>query len=145
MKYYFGTLLALFTLMQLIWIELPQKPQGWTPAREIKAPEEIMTLLKRACYDCHSYDYRLPWYGYIAPISWEVRRHIKNGTKWLNFQEWSGYDEKKKQTIYQGIVKTINFRMPMPMYLKMHKEARLTRQERERIKAWAQQYIQEAY
>jgi hypothetical protein len=144
-KLYLGTLAVLFALMQLIRIDLPQKPADWTSQREIKAPEKITALLHRACYDCHSYEYKLPWYGYIAPVSWEVRRHIKNGTKWLNFQEWNSYNDEKKQKIYKGIVKTIDFRMPMPMYLKMHEEARLSKEERNAIKAWAQQYIKEEY
>ena len=145
MKLYFGTLALLFALMQLIQIDLPQKPKDWSPKREIRAPKPIMHLLKRACYDCHSYEYKLPWYGYVAPISWEVRRHIKNGSKWLNFQEWSRYDEAKKERIFEGIVKTIDFRMPMPMYLKMHPEARLSKRERQTIKEWAQQYVKEDY
>jgi hypothetical protein len=104
-----------------------------------------MAMLKTSCYDCHSYQTKMPWYGHISPISLEVKSHIKNGRAAVNFQEWGTYDEEKKQKVYKGIVKTINFRMPMPMYLKMHEEAKLTRAQRDTVKSWAQSHIKEAY
>ena len=85
----------------------------------------------------------MPWYGNVSPISWEVRSHIKDGRAWLNFQEWNSYNEEKKQKIYKEIVKTINYRMPMPMYLTMHEEAKLTLTQRNSIKQWAQNNIKE--
>ena len=135
-----GTLIVL----QVIQITIPE-PDAVDPKEEIKAPAEIMTMLKTSCYDCHSYKTEMPWYGHIAPISWEVKSHIKEGRKWLNFQEWTRYDTEKKQKIYKGIVKTIHFSMPMPMYLMIHKEAKLTREEREKIKKWAESNIKKEY
>lgn len=35
---------------------------------EIKAPENIMVMLKNACYDCHSNETKWPWYSNIAPF-----------------------------------------------------------------------------
>jgi hypothetical protein len=137
-------LLGVFLLIQLIQISIP-KPDAVTPSEEINAPKEIMKLLKASCYDCHSYETKMPWYGHIAPFSWEVKSHIKEGRAWLNFQKWAQYDEEKKQKIFKGIVKTIDFSMPMPMYLTMHEEAKLTKAEREKIKAWAKSNIKEEY
>ncbi|TET88933.1 MAG: cytochrome C, partial [Sulfurovum sp.] len=94
-------------------------------------------------YDCHSYETKMPWYGNIAPLSWEVRSHIKQGRAWLNFQRWESYDEDKKQKLYKGIVKSINFSMPIPMYLNLHEDAKLTKVQRDSIKKWAQSYITE--
>jgi len=135
----FGT----FILLQAIQINIPEPPKIIDPKKEIQAPKEIASLLKTSCYDCHSYQTTLPWYGNIAPVSWEVRSHIKDGRIWLNFQEWENYDEEKKQKIYKGIVKSINLRMPMPMYLKMHEEAKLTAKQRKEIKVWAKSHIVE--
>jgi len=132
-----------FVLLQAIQIEIPEPPKEIDPRNEIKAPQEIMGMLKRSCYDCHSYETKIPWYGQISPISLEVKSHIKNGRAAVNFQEWENYDEAKKEKIYHGIVKTINFRMPMPMYLTMHEEAKLSQKEREVIKEWAKSQIEE--
>ena len=132
-----------FVLIQAIQIEIPETPKTIDPLKEIQAPKEIASLLKTSCYDCHSYQTTLPWYGNIAPVSWEVKSHIKDGRKWVNFQEWGNYDEEKKQKIYKGIAKTINLRMPIPMYISMHEEADLSRKQRKEIKTWAEGYIVE--
>ncbi|RRS30995.1 MAG: cytochrome C [Epsilonproteobacteria bacterium (ex Lamellibrachia satsuma)] len=134
----FGALL----LLQAIQIDIPE-PEAVDPKAEIKAPEEIMAMLRTSCYDCHSYETKMPWYGHIAPVSWEVKSHIKEGRAWLNFQKWENYDEEKKQKFYKGIVKSINLSMPMPMYLILHKDAKLTRVQRKSIKKWAQSNIKE--
>ncbi|AKF24962.1 cytochrome C [Sulfurovum lithotrophicum] len=136
----FGALI----LIQAIQISIP-KPEKVTPDEEIKAPAEIMKMLKTSCYDCHSYETKMPWYGNIAPLSWEVKSHIKEGREWLNFQTWDRYDDEKKQKLYKGIAKTINFSMPMPMYLSLHKEAKLSREQRRQIKEWAESNIKEDY
>ncbi len=133
----FGT----FILLQAIQINIPEPPKIIDPQKEIQAPKEIASLLKNSCYDCHSYQTTLPWYGNIAPISWEVRSNIKKGRVWLNFQEWGNYTEEKKQKVYKGIIKSINLRMPIPMYLNMHQEAKLTAEQRKTIKTWAENLI----
>ena len=134
----FGALL----LLQAIQIDIPE-PEAIDPKEVIEAPEEIMTMLKTSCYDCHSYETKMPWYGNIAPMSWEVRSHIKQGRAWLNFQKWGSYDEEKKQKLYKGIAKSISLSMPIPMYLNLHEEAKLTRVQRNSIRKWAQSYIKE--
>jgi len=134
----FGALL----LLQAIQIDIPE-PEAIDPKEVIQAPEEIMTMLKTSCYDCHSYETKMPWYGNIAPMSWEVRSHIKQGRAWLNFQKWGSYDEEKKQKLYKGIAKSISLSMPIPMYLNLHEEAKLTRAQRNSIRKWAQSNIKE--
>jgi len=142
-KHIFIWTFGAFILLQAIQINIPEPPKIIDPKKEIQAPKEIASLLKTSCYDCHSYQTTLPWYGNIAPVSWEVRSHIKDGRVWLNFQEWGNYDEEKKQKIYKGIVKTINLRMPIPMYVSMHEEAKLTTKQRKDIKVWAKSHITE--
>ena len=134
----FGALL----LLQAIQIDIPE-PEAIDPKEVIQAPEEIMTMFKTSCYDCHSYETKMPWYGSIAPMSWEVRSHIKQGRAWLNFQKWGSYDEEKKQKLYNGIAKSISLSMPIPMYLSLHEEAKLTRAQRNSIRKWAQSNIKE--
>jgi hypothetical protein len=135
----FGT----FILLQAIQINIPEPPKIIDPKKEIQATKEIMTMFKTSCYDCHSYQTKMPWYGNISPISLEVKSHIKNGRLALNFQEWENYTDEKKQKIYKGIVNTINMQMPIPMYLTLHKEAELTQKQRKQIKTWAKRYIKD--
>jgi len=137
-----GWTLATLLLLQLIRIDVPTPPKT-TASDEIKAPKNIMSLLKKSCYDCHSNNTKWPWYSNISPISWQVSSNVKNGRAWLNFSKWSKYDEKKKQKIYQGIVDALKIKMPPAEYLLIHKEARLTPKERKLLQDWAQSYIKE--
>ncbi len=137
--------LGTFIMLQAIQIKIPEPPKNIDPAKEIQLPKEMMSTFKTSCYDCHSYQTKMPWYGHIFPMSLEVKSHIKEGRSAVNFQEWGNYDETKKQKIYKGIAKTINFKMPMPMYLSIHKEAKLTQKQRNKIKSWAKNHIKEEY
>jgi hypothetical protein len=142
LKIALGWLLAGFILIQFIRIDVPPPPKA-TPADEIQAPPKVMAILKRSCYDCHSNETKWPWYSKIAPISFEVRAHVKDGRAWLNFSIWNRYDEAKKQKLYKGIVKSIDWQMPPSDYLWIHKNARLTPKDRQLIKHWAQSHVKE--
>lgn len=130
-------------LLQLIQIDIP-KPPNATPADEIKVSKDITTILKTSCYDCHSNETNMPWYGNISPISIGVHSNIKNGRAWLNFSIFNRYDEKKKQKIYKGIVDSINVqKMPPAEYLIFHKNARLTPKQSKVLQDWAKSKIKE--
>ncbi len=138
-----GWTLGVILLLQFIQIEIPNPPKA-TPKDEIKAPKEVMNILKKSCYDCHSNHTKMPWYGNIAPFSIAVHSNIKNGRAWLNFSIFNKYDENKKQKIYKGIVNALKIRkMPPPEYLWLHKDARLTQQEVKLLQDWAKKYIKE--
>ena len=142
LKIIFWWLLGTFALLQFIWIDVPNPPKA-TPADEIKAPPKIKKLLVKACYDCHSNNTKWPWYSYVAPISFEVRTHVKNGRNWLNFSIWNRYSKEKKQKLLKGIAKAIDWKMPPPDYMLIHKDARLTPAQRAEIKKWATSQIEE--
>jgi len=138
-----GWSLGVLLLLQFVQIDIPKPPKA-TPADEIKAPKEVMNLLKKSCYDCHSNHTKIPWYGNISPISIGVHSNIKNGRAWLNFSIFNKYDEKKKQKIYKGIVESMRVRkMPPPEYLLIHKNARLTPKEIQLLQDWAKKHIKE--
>ncbi len=141
LKILLAWLVAGLLLIQLIRIEVPNPPKA-KPGDEIQAPPKVMAILKRSCYDCHSNHTEWPWYSDIAPISFEVRSHVKNGRNWLNFSIWNQYDEEKKEKLYKGIAKSIDWKMPPPDYLWVHKEARLSPEERKLVKEWAMSQLQ---
>lgn len=133
---------ASFFLIQLIQVDVVESKEIDLNL-EIQAPKEIMTVLESSCYDCHSYKTKMPWYGHIAPFSWEIRGNINGGRKWLNFQEWENYDEDKKQKLYQKIYESVGFRMPISIYVSMHSDAELTKEKKAVIEEWAKSYIRE--
>jgi len=127
-------------LIQLIKIDI-STPRQKDALLEIKAPQKVMNILKKSCYDCHSYESNIPWYGDIAPFSWEVKGHIKDARRWLNFQEWEDYTKDKKDKIYKGIYKTVGKTMPLPMYVTFHEDAKITIDEKKIIKKWLEEKI----
>jgi hypothetical protein len=46
------------------------------------------TLVMRACGDCHSNQTKLLWFEQVAPITWYIANHVKEGRAALNFDEW---------------------------------------------------------
>ncbi|NPA82102.1 MAG: heme-binding domain-containing protein, partial [Epsilonproteobacteria bacterium] len=100
-------------------------------------PKEVKALFKRSCYDCHSYETKWPWYSKIAPASWFIAKHVHDGRAWLNFSIWEKYDDKKKRELKNKIFRSVAFAMPLPMYLWVHKDAKLTEEEKDKIRYWA--------
>ncbi len=103
---------------------------------EIKAPKEVMKILKKSCYDCHSNEVKIPWYASIAPASFFIKRHIDLGRQWLNFSIWESYSAKEKDKKLGEIFKSVYHAMPLPDYLKMHKDAKLSKKQKDLIRNW---------
>lgn len=96
--------------------------------------KNVMEMLRKSCYDCHSQETQYPWYSNVAPVSWVMADHINQGRKALDFSNWENIDptmkrerlERAKQVIY-------NHRMPKQEYIMMHKEAVLSAEEKQRL------------
>lgn len=131
-KIIFWTLVA-FALIQFFPIDRTNQPVdtkvNFVDAR--KSPEKIRTLLKNACYDCHSDETVYPKYAFIAPVSWSVKSHVNEGREHLNFSAWQTYNKDLKENMLTKSIQTIqNKTMPMPGYIVYHKEANLSEAER---------------
>lgn len=98
---------------------------------------EISTILKNACYDCHSNQPTYPWYTNIAPVSWWIKNHINEGSRHLNFSEWETYTSKRKDHKLEECIEMIEEgEMPMNSYTWMHREAKLTNAQRTLLIDW---------
>lgn len=103
---------------------------------EITAPKEVMSILKRSCYDCHSNEVVSPWYASIAPASFIIKNHVDLGRKWLNFSTWEQYNQTEKDKKLKGIFRTVYKAMPLASYVSLHKEAKLTKKEIVLLREW---------
>jgi len=102
--------------------------------------DDVGTLLKNACYDCHSQAVRYPWYSYVAPVSWLVARDVKEGREHLDFGKWGTLSKKDQiKTLGEVSDEVSDGLMPMKIYITMHSEANLSDDERELIVNWAEQ------
>ena len=99
--------------------------------------EEVTTILKTACYDCHSNESKYPWYTNIAPISWWVKQHINEGREELNFSEWGTFKAKKKDHKLEELIEEVEEgEMPLKEYTWTHAEANLTKEQKELLIQW---------
>ncbi len=84
-------------------------------------------LFFRACADCHSNETAWPWYSRIAPVSWAVIKHVRDGREELNI---STSDDVDTDDIADEIRKG---NMPPAYYTLSHPGARLTDQEKKEL------------
>ena len=125
---------TLFIGMQLIPVERTNPESD--PSLEIKAPAKVKEIFERSCYDCHSNQTKWPCYSAVAPAKWFIARDVRVGRKWLNFSEWESYDDAKKEKLKAMIFKAIGLAMPLGTYVKFHKEAKLSPDDRDTIREW---------
>lgn len=105
---------------------------------ETNPPAEVRELLKTSCYDCHSNNTVYPWYNNVAPVSYWLADHVKEGKGHLNFSAWNTYDAKRKDHKLEEVVETVEEgEMPLNEYTWTHEGARLTQAQREAIIEWA--------
>ncbi|MBN2768528.1 MAG: heme-binding domain-containing protein [Campylobacterales bacterium] len=142
MKKFILSIVIFFIAIQFIKMDIQEHIDA-PKELEIKTSKEIAIILKNSCYDCHSNSVNMPLYGYVAPISWYVRDHIKSGRKVLNFSEFNAYDETTQQKKYEKIIDATVIRMPLPSYTLMHKSSELSYDEKQLIKAWVKSKMQE--
>lgn len=103
-------------------------------------PENVESLLREACYDCHSNHTRYPWYSYVQPVGWILARHISNGKAELNFSDFGSYSKRRQQSKLKAIADQVkDDEMPLVSYRFMHSEARLSKREKSIIIDWAEE------
>jgi len=105
---------------------------------DFSGPEEVKEVLTVACYDCHSNETQWPWYSYVAPISWFVADHVEEGRAEFNLSEWDAIDEMRQQKIRREMWEEVEEgEMPLPPYLFLHSEAKLSAAQKKVLKEWA--------
>ena len=109
----------------------------------------ITKIVGNSCKNCHSEKTEWPWYSYVAPMSWLIEGDVYNARRHMNLSHWDDYDIDKKQGLLSEIAVMVrNRKMPLPRYLVLHPEAKLsdadinqiyqwTRNERRRLKSLA--------
>lgn len=104
---------------------------------DFTGPAEIKTLMVAKCYDCHSNETVWPWYSYVAPMSWSISDHVIEGRKELNFSKWGDYSaDKKEEKIGEIYDEILDEYMPLPNYLLLHPETKVSEEEFELVELW---------
>ncbi len=132
-------LFAAFIIAQFFRIDKtnPTADAGLDFIQVKNPPQEVAAMLKTACYDCHSNTTTYPWYSNIAPVSWWLKGHTKEGREHLNFSEFGTYDAGKAAYKMEEVVEVVGGKeMPMLSYMVAHRDAWLSQEQRDVLVAW---------
>lgn len=103
-------------------------------------PDNVYTLFKNACFDCHSNNTNYPWYSNIQPMGWLLAQDIENGKAKLNFNDLGSLSSRRRVSKLQEIENMIkDGTMPLPAYKLMHKNARLTKEQQDLLIRWIEE------
>ncbi|MEN8138239.1 MAG: heme-binding domain-containing protein [Bacteroidota bacterium] len=109
-------------------------------------PDKIEQQIRTSCYDCHSNETVYPWYSYVAPVSFLVKRDVEVGRKELNFSNWESLSKSKKAKKISDIIESVEEgEMPFPVYLITHSDAKLDKESKEALLLWADTYAEKLF
>lgn len=137
-------MLALLVALIIIQFIHPKKnkAEGSQPnyiGNNFTVPADVKTILEKACNDCHSNNSNYPWYANLQPVHWWMERHIKDGKKHLNYDE---YTNRPLRYQYHKMEETIEMikegEMPLNSYTWTHKDAKLSEEEKTKLIGWAE-------
>lgn len=112
---------AVFAGIQLVPVARTNPPIEFTAEWDSPRTRE---LFYRACADCHSHETRWPWYSRVAPASWLVGNHVRDGRRDMNISVPDEVD------VTEAVEEIRKGTMPPADYKLMHPEARLTEEEK---------------
>jgi hypothetical protein len=100
------------------------------------APPDVAVTFRAACYDCHSDETVWPWYSHIMPMAWQVVQDVNEGRRHVNLSEWPDSPDLARKKIENMSDEIDDGDMPLKKYTLIHKDARLTSQQRDRLTQW---------
>ena len=122
--------IPVWVMLFLIFVGLQFiRPQIPHPAitGDLIAADDVKSILRRSCYNCHSNETQLSWYDRVVPVYWQVRDHIVDGRNVLNFSEWDKLASADKEAkMWESVNQIIAGAMPLSAYTLVHRSAQIT-------------------
>ncbi len=137
--------ILLFVIIVLVAIQFirPAKNNTTTPqlnyiGNHYTVPQNVKTIIDKACMNCHSNNTIYPWYNNFQPVAWWLATHINDGKKKWNFDEFGTYKPKKQDHKMEEVIEMVKEKeMPLKSYIWLHGNADLSQEERISITNWA--------
>jgi hypothetical protein len=137
--------ILLFLLAALVVIQFfhpkPNKSKEDQPnyiGKSFIVPDDVKSILAKACNDCHSNNTRYPWYSNIQPVDWWLNKHIKNGKKGMNLDEYTNRSLRYQFHKMEDFVEQVKEGdMPLNSYTWIHRDAILSKAEKNTLLNWA--------
>jgi hypothetical protein len=99
---------------------------------------QVVRTLEKSCRNCHSEKTEWPWYSYVAPMSWMIENDVQRGRSHMDLSRWNGYNpEQQREILSKMSVLVRNRAMPLPRYLLLHPESKLSDAEVAYLYQWA--------
>ena len=135
----FQVLLLVFVIIQFIR-PAKNKSEGISDTDITKlypVPDDVQSILKTSCYDCHSNNTVYPWYNNIQPVTWWLNNHIQEAKRDLNFSEFAAYRIRRQYVKLEQINDLVKKdEMPLDSYLWIHKGSKLNDLQKMAIANW---------
>jgi hypothetical protein len=111
---------------------------SWSPLlKGAEIDRGTLSILERACQNCHSERTRWPWYSHVPPASWLVQRDVRQARAHLNLSRWQSYSPDERRALLSAIGAVARSgTMPPRRYLLLHSGSKLSHVEREQIYRW---------
>lgn len=137
--------ILLFLLAALVIIQFihPEKNKAEGPQTNqignlYTIPADVKIILEKACNDCHTNNTRYPWYSKFQPVDWWLDKHVKDGKRHLNLDEYTNRNLRYQYHKLEEIAEMVKEgEMPLDSYTWTHKDAKLTETEKTRLIGWA--------
>ena len=137
LKWIFGALAVAFALLQFTNPPRTNPPVVHDLTATSAPPPEVAAMLHTACYDCHSYETRWPWYSRVAPMSWLIANDVDEGRTNLNLSLWPAGQPVRAAKRLEDMSEEIGYLdMPPKKYTAIHADARLTDGQRKELTDW---------
>ena len=123
-------IVALFGLIQLVPYRVDDPPVKQEPTWDTPRTRQLAVA---ACFDCHSNETHTYWWEDVAPLSWWITKHVKDGRSALNFSDCTKGargENDAAETVRGGS-------MPPSYYtwIGLHSAAKLSKAERDQLAA----------
>jgi cytochrome c len=102
-------------------------------------PTAVMSTLRRACFDCHSDETRVPWYATLPIASHLIERDVAEARGQLNLARWTQYNPFDRADMLDKMCqRAVSGKMPPWQYRIMHPAARLSATDLATLCTWTQ-------
>ena len=106
-------------------------------SKSYTVPDDVKQILAKACYDCHSNNTTYPWYNNIQPVGIWLANHVNDGKRHLNFNDFTSSPiARQYKKLDECIEQVKEGDMPLESYTWIHKEAKLSDIEIQKLFDW---------
>lgn len=142
-KHYKKILFALLVILALAQFIRPAKNQSNDQTYHFSTlypiPDSVRAILEVACYDCHSNYTRYPWYAGVQPVAAWLANHVNEGKRELNFSSFTTRRIAVQNHKLEEVIELVREgEMPLPSYTWVHRDAILSKAQKDLIIRWAQ-------